>query len=275
MKTKRIYYYSDLLNDDFAGTKIKSKPTPENWQYIKNNIFYKLLEFVVYRLILTPLVFLIIHIYRRKKVVNKKVLKKVKGAYYLYGNHTCSYYDAMNPSLLTFPKKNYIICHPDAISIKGIKNIVRIGGGLPLPHSHTTINSFLKALEQIKNHRNVVTIYPEAHIWPYYQELRPFSDTSFKYPVMLNLPVFAMSSVYTRRKIFKNHAPRIITYIDGPFYPDPTLSEIENRKYLRDAVYEKMLQRINNQEKLDYYKYVYKEGIKPYYVKSKCTKNTK
>lgn len=64
-------------------------------------------------------------------------------------------------------------------------------------------------------------IYPEAHIWPFYTGIRPFPDTSFRYPVQQKLPVFCLTNTYQRRG--KSHIPQIVTYLDGPFYPDAEL----------------------------------------------------
>ena len=34
---KKIYYYSDELNDDFAGTHIRQKPLPADYGYFPEN----------------------------------------------------------------------------------------------------------------------------------------------------------------------------------------------------------------------------------------------
>lgn len=54
---KRTYYYSDELNDDFAGTNIKRKELPLNYKYFSRNPSEKFFEFILYRLIVTPLIF--------------------------------------------------------------------------------------------------------------------------------------------------------------------------------------------------------------------------
>ena len=87
-----------------------------------------------------------------------------------------------------------------------------------------------------------VTIYPEAHIWPYYIGIRPFKEVSFQYPVKLNCPVYALTNTYHERK-GKPGKVDIITYIDGPFYPDNGLKPKERQKKLRNQVYESMVNR--------------------------------
>ena len=50
--------------------------------------------------------------------------------------------------------------------------------------------------------------------------------------------------------------PKIVTYVDGPFFADPSLNRKENQSALRNAVYEKMSERskMNNIELIKYIK---------------------
>ena len=99
-----------------------------------------------------------------------------------------------------------------------------------------------------------ICIYPEAHIWPFYTKIRPFADTSFKYPLQYKTPVFCFTNVYQKRRFSKN--PRMVTYVDGPFFADENLPPKERRKVLRDAVYQKMCERaaLNTVELIQYVK---------------------
>ena len=87
-------------------------------------------------------------------------------------------------------------------------------------------------------------IYPEAHIWPFYTGIRPFKDTSFRYPVQQKLPVFSLTNTYQKRRYSKK--PKMVTYIDGPFYADASLPVRQQKKMLRDQVYEIMKKRAKN-----------------------------
>ena len=101
-----------------------------------------------------------------------------------------------------------------------------------------------------------VVIYPEAHIWPWYTKIRPFPDTSFAYPVQLNAPVFCFVNTYRKRRFGKN--PRMVTYIDGPFFADTSLSTREQKKKLRDTVYEHMVE-LSRHSDVEVIKYIRKE----------------
>ena len=97
-------------------------------------------------------------------------------------------------------------------------------------------------------------IYPEAHIWPFYTKIRNFPDSSFKYPVEYGTPVFCFTNVYKKRKFFKT--PQMVTYIDGPFFADSSLSPRENRSFLRNMVFKAMCERskLNEVEMIKYLK---------------------
>ena len=103
---------------------------------------------------------------------------------------------------------------------------------------------FLEALTWHTDCGDCIMIYPEAHIWPFYTGIRPFPDTSFRYPVQQKLPVFCLTNTYQRRG--KSHIPQIVTYLDGPFYPDAELPAKLQKTQLRDQVYEAMGKRAQN-----------------------------
>ena len=104
---------------------------------------------------------------------------------------------------------------------------------------------FMDVIEdRIVRKKQSITIYPEAHIWPYYTGIRNFKVVSFSYPVKFNRPAFCVTNTY--QKIGKSSKIRMISYIDGPFYPDNNLNKKEAQNKLRDIIYEKMVERAKN-----------------------------
>lgn len=73
---KRAYYYSDELNDDFAGTKIRRKELPADYNYFPRNPVRNAFGFLLYRFIVTPLILLFQKIVYRETFKNRKVLRK-------------------------------------------------------------------------------------------------------------------------------------------------------------------------------------------------------
>lgn len=243
-KTKKVIYYKDPLNDDFAGTNIKQAKVDENFKFIHKNIFFRFFSFLLFYIIVFPLVWFFERVFLGVKIINKKSLKKAKKQnLFLYGNHT-SAIDAYTPHILTFPKRTRIIVNPDAVSIKGIRAIVQMLGALPLPSQSSGMRKFLDAVEYYHK-KGDITIYPEAHIWPYYTGVRPFTNSSFRYPVKFDAPVVAFFVAYTKPKGFLScfRKANITVYVSDVFEPNKNLTPKEAQQELRDKVYEFMLEK--------------------------------
>lgn len=262
MAKDKIIYYKDELNDDFAGNNIKTKKVPADYRYINHNIFFRVGAFILYYGIAKPLVWLVIKVMFFAKVKNRKVLKAVQGqGHFIYANHTGDILDAFRPNTLRLFRKNYIVVNPDAFSIPGIKTIVAMLGAMPIVDNDIRQNAkLLEAVEYRIKHKASVTIYPERHIWPYYTKIRPFTPASFHYPVKLNAPAIVLTTTYHAHKGLLKwiKRPRVIHYLDGPFYPDNTLSKVEAKQLLRDTIYQTMVARATNTPQYEYIKYIKK-----------------
>lgn len=252
--SKLKYYYTDELNDDFANNGIVAAHNKPGYRYVNKNIFYCALEIPLYHLIGKPLIYCINKFVNHYKVVNKKALKKCKGqGYFIYANHTCSLGDAFTPNLLRM-RKNYIVVGEEATSIPGIKTIVKMLGAIPLPSHVENIPSFKNAIEKRIDEGSSVTIYPEAHIWPKYTKVRRFKSASFRYPVDQNAPIFTITNTWEKRKHSKK--VRLVSYIDGPFYPDTSLSRKEAIDDLAKQAYDAMLKRSEEAHQYETIRYI-------------------
>jgi len=66
-----------------------------------------------------------------------------------------------------------------------------------------------------------------------------------------------LTNCYQRKRL--GRTPRIVSFIDGPFFPDPALSRTENAEMLRNAVYEAMCRRTSEHSTYSYHEYIKKE----------------
>ena len=250
LKFHSTIYYKDELNDDFGG-EIKIRPLPKNYNYESKNIF-KPIDFILYWLIAKPFAFIYMKVKFLQRIKNKKVIKNIKGGYFIFSNHTLFAGDAFTPSLIDGKRKTYLIVGPETGSLTPLLPILRAVGALPIDHDIKQMKKLMKCINN-KVEKNIVAIYPEAHIWPYYTKIRPFKDTAFKYPVKQNKPVIVVTNTYHKGWLRKR--PRIITFVDGPFYPKEEYSNLENIKYLRDITYETMKERIEKYSTYSYFNY--------------------
>ena len=253
---QKTFYYSDEVNDDFAGTHIERKPLPENYEYLNKGFWRKLRRFFVYYVIVRPIIFVYNKLIKRVKYVNKIAFKgyKKQGAF-IYGNHTSMILDAFNPAYLAYPRPADVIINADAFSIKGIAWLLKSLGGFPIPEGFHAMGRFNAAIAEAIEKRHWIAVYPEAHIWHYYTKIRPFPPVSFTYPVKLKTPVFSYTMVYKKRKHSKY--PKRLVYIDGPFFADETLPVKQAAQALRDEVYSAMCTRAQESD-CEYIKYVYR-----------------
>ncbi len=239
---ERVFYYTDPLRDDFAGTDIATKPLPESYVYIPKNPLRRAAAWVLHHCIATPVCFLILKLLYGQKIVGRSKLRPYRRTgYFLYGNHTRAAGDAFTPSMAAFPKKPYVLVNPDAVSIPFLKRLVEDLGGMPVPDSFELQKKLVAAIRARMQGGGVVAIYPEAHIWPLYTGVRPFSASSFVYPVDTKKPAFAFTATYKKRKFFGG--VKATVYVDGPFFPDETLPRREQKLDLRERVYAAMTER--------------------------------
>lgn len=242
MKEKEVIYYTDELRDEFSEAQITPRTIDKNYDYFHNR-FWDFCSLVVQNVLTMPVKLLYIKIKFHLKYVGREKLKECNNrGYFIYGNHTQPFADTFIPSVANYPKRNFFIVHPNNVSMPGLHGFVELCGALPVPCDYEGMKHFVSAVDQKISRNYSVTVYPEAHIWPYYTKIRPFQAVSFHYPVMLDCPVYALTNTYHGRGRGGKKA-RIVTYIDGPFYPDKSLKPKERQQDLRDRIYDCMTER--------------------------------
>lgn len=242
MDKRKVIYYRDELNDEFSTAQITPRTIDESYVYINDSVFKQFTHIFWYRIVATPIAWLYVKLVFHQKTVGRKAFKECKKkGYFMYGNHTQVVGDPFIPNIINFPKNDYIIVHPNNVSMPVLGKVTPSLGALPLPDDKGAYKNFLAAIDTHIERKHTVVVYPEAHIWPYYTKIRPFPDTSFTYPAKLLAPVYCFTNTYHKRRHGKE--PKIITYVDGPFFPDPEKPIKARRRELRDRVYEAMCKR--------------------------------
>lgn len=248
MAKHTYYYHSDT--DDVVNSHDQSYSLPDDYTILPTSLGAKIWSPIV-RVIATILSWLysrlIIHIH----IIGKEKVKKVKDqGYFIYGNHTRPVGDVFTP-LIIFPILNfYAIAAQANWGIPFIGKFVMPYAGLPVGHDIKQSLKLIQAIKTVINKKKgVVLIYPEAHVWPYYTKIRPFDPTSMHFPVALNAPSFTMTTTYHKPRFGKR--PKIVIYIDGPFYPDLHLNGKKAQIKLHDQIWDT----VNKRAKLSNYQY--------------------
>lgn len=255
---RKIIYYKDELNDEFSKAKIKPRVINENYKYIHKNPLWNIASFVTQNILLVPIRILYAKIKFKVEYIGKEKLRSYKKTgYFVYVNHTQPFGDTLIPSIPIYPKRNFFIVNPENVSMKVLGNFVQMMGAIPIPSNLDAMKNFKKAIEKTIRDNHAITIYPEAHIWPYYTRIRPFKSTSFTYPVELDVPAFSITNTY---QAYGKNKIKIVSYIDGPFFANKELPKALQKKDLRDKVYNQMVERSQNSN-IEVIKYCKQESV--------------
>lgn len=250
---KKTFYYHDFT-DDVVDSQDQDFTLPDDYKVFKGGVGRR-----IWYKIARSLACAFAWIYSRGilgiKVIGKEKLKPFKDkGYFIFGNHTQMLGDPFTPMTIVNPYRYYAVAAQANFGIPFLGKYVIPAAGLPVGKN---IKQSIQLLKDVKyaynNKKAAIVIYPEAHLWPYYTEIRPFPVTSMNFPVTLKAASFSMTTVYKKPKFGKR--PKIQVYIDGPFYPDMTLGKKAAQQKLHDDIFLAMKNRAELSN-YAYYNYV-------------------
>ena len=235
LMSKKVQYYSSF-SEDIISSENQSATVPDGYEWIRTGLKAKISSALIYG----------------TAVVLGWIWCKaaLHISCFIYCNHTQPFGDVVLPAFLCLKKRVYTIVSPANLGIPVIGRILPALGALPIPSGLNGMKSFLSAVGKRASGKNCVVIYPEAHVWQYYTKIRPFEDTSFRFPCDLDKPAFAMTVTYQKRRF--GSRPKTTIYLDGPFYPDKSLNPKQRRAELCSRVKAAMVQK----SKLSTYEYI-------------------
>ena len=252
---KRVIYYRDAANEDYAGTDIDTKSVGADFPFAPIGAIWKFFAFIAYYVIAAPLVFFYCYVFCGFRVKNRKAIRKIrKSGFFLYANHS-HFTDAFLAPIVAFPKRAYVIVGPDTVSIKGLRNFVQMVGAIPIPDVFSGMPSFLNAIRLRIEENCCISVFPEAHMWNYCTFLRPLKSGSFRYPIHLGVPSVAVAVTYQQRKLPFLKKPRRTVFISDPFYPDGSLPQKEAQRKLQDEVEAFLREKLDTYSNYKYYDY--------------------
>ena len=234
-RTETKIYHS--YSDDFVETADQEYELPADYRWIDGSRSGKVKYAVLHGVGLV-----IASVYDKivlgRRVHDRDAIKRFHneggGGYFIYANHTQPVGDAALPMLLSFPRRAYVIVSPSNLGIPAIGPLLPYLGALPTPNNMQGLKELDRAVEQRLSEGSAIMIYPEAHLWPWHTGIRPLPTSAFSFPVATGRPVFTATTTYHESR-FRRH-PRATVYVDGPFYPDESLSKPKRKAKLRDEV---------------------------------------
>mgnify|MGYP004467795595 CR=1 FL=1 len=207
---QRHYTYTSFQSDVIQSpNQHATVPTNFNWQ---PNRFAQAL--------VNPAATGFAQVYRHLKHVQVIGAENLTPGAFIYANHTQPVGDVFVPRTLPYPVA--IIAGAANLGLPVIGKLLPAGRAILLPGKRQQYPQFLAAIKRAHMAGQLIVVYPEAHVWPYYTGIRPFEATSFHYPVRLHAPVFTMTTTYQASHGFRRVQEKI--YLDGPIAVDPGLS---------------------------------------------------
>lgn len=226
--------------DDVVSLKDNSAELPKDYVFVHEDKGWNLASDMLYPLFkLGGALYLRASL--RARVKNNQGLKSERRGCFLYANHTQPLGDVFLPALAVGRRRIYTIANPVNLKVPVLGRFLPLIGILPIPGNLSQMRDFVAAIEKRLSQGHVIIVYPEAHVWPYYTGIRPFSDDAFGFPADFNAPVYTMTSTYQKRAFGRK--PKLTAYVDGPFLPDESLRKKARRKKLRDQAFDQMEKR--------------------------------
>lgn len=201
---------------------------------LHHSITYKILSSLLY-LIAYPILFLLTKIWMGLKIEGRENLNKVGDEYITVANHI-NMIDCAMITLSIFPRIPYFLTLQSNLEIPIIKYLVMLFRGIPIPRSKTGKEKMVNTIDTLLKNGEVVGIYPEGHLIPYYDGIREFKNGAFNFAVKNQVPILPIVFTYREPegiiKKFKKR-PFITLTILEPEYPKAEMSKanVEELKY--------------------------------------------
>lgn len=240
----KVYEYKSF-DDDVVTSSGQNFELPEDYRHIRDKRWERLWSSVILG-IFRIVAWAWLRWGLNASFVGRKKFLEVSNdkGFFVYGNHTQEFGDPMIAIALGFRpvrRKVSAVCSPSNLGVPVVGHLLPYLGAIPIASGLNGLRKTEEAIHWCCDRARPVVVFPEAHVWPWYTGIRPYSSVSFHYPVKERLPVFAMTVTYHKRRFGRR--PRTIIYIDGPWLPDQTLSERAQKDQLRRIVREAMEKR--------------------------------
>ncbi|MDD4796387.1 MAG: glycosyltransferase [Eubacteriales bacterium] len=193
------------------------------------------------RRLLKPLARLVLPVIHRAclglRVTGRKNLSALPGAFVSVCNHVHPLDGAMVGCALGRRRVHFLTLQSN-LERPFVRLLLRPLGGLPIPRRKAASFSFYRAVQTALARGDVVHVFPEGHLSPYCDTLRPFQNGAFAFAYDGDVPIVPMVLSYRPgvglgKKLRRR--PLLTLHILEPIYPDTAAgkhSEIQRLKNL-------------------------------------------
>lgn len=247
-----VYYHS--WDEDMVQSRRQDIRLAKDYDYVRYGLWNRLLDWLML-CVLWLVAVVYVRLVRRVHIHGRERLRPyLHSGLFLYGNHTQPVLDPFIALLTLTGSRPYGIVSTANFGIPLLGRLMPWCGALPVIHTPLGQRRLTQAVYDHIRLGHPIVVYPEAHVWPYCTQIRPFSAASFAWAVETAKPAFTMTTVYRHKHPNKKNGnnadihlerevPRMDIYIDGPFFPDTACPPRLARQRLCAVVREAMLRR--------------------------------
>lgn len=223
-------------------------PTPyvcrvdARYRFINRNIFFRIGSWLLFYIIAIPLLDIVSLLFFGLKIHGKKNLRYLKGGAVTVTNHF-HYLDSPMVACTLFPRKPLFATLKSNLEIPVVRRLIRLLGGVPIPESPKALHAFMESMRTQLLKGRIVHFYPEASLWPWHNELRPFRNGAFHLAVKSGVPVIPMVFTFRDSKGLLSKfrkKPLVDLNIGKPEYPAQSGTERSKILEMRSAVHNAM-----------------------------------
>lgn len=225
----------------------------ENYEYVpkKDSIFSICSDFIYYG-IAYPILKVLTKIIYDLKIEGQENIEDLEDGAISVSNHVL-FLDCAMIGLAFKDKKIYYTTQEESFKMPFVRKLIKLLRAIPIPESIENKKYFIKAVGNLLKEKNIVHVYPEASLWPYYPKIRNFKNGAFDMAVRNQVPVvpcvFTFREPTGIRKLFKRKKDVTLKLLK-PVYSDSDKYIKQQVEELKEEVASEMKKTVAKEEQL-------------------------
>lgn len=219
----------------------------ENYEYVPKGKMFSFVSDFIYYLIAYPILKILLKVIYNLKIEGKENIKNLKSGAITVSNHVLFLDCAMIGATCGF-KRVYYTTREGSFKIPCVRKLIKLLRAIPIPNSIKNRYHFLDVVDNLLENGNIIHVYPEASMFPYYEKIRNFKNGAFDIAAKNNIPIIPIVIAFKEpkgiRKMFKKKKD-VVLHILEPVMPNKYETSLRKRaNYLKEEVHEKMQSKI-------------------------------
>jgi len=192
-----VYYHS--WDEDMVQSRRQNIRLSKDYDYVRYGLWNRMLDWLLL-CVLWLVAVVYVRLVRRIHIHGRERLRPyLHSGLFLYGNHTQPVLDPFIALLTLTGSRPYGIVSTANFGIPLLGRLMPWCGALPAVHTPMGQHCLTQAVYEHIRLGHPIVVYPEAHVWQYCTQIRPFSAASFAWAVETAKPAFAMTTVYRHK----------------------------------------------------------------------------